>query len=159
MAVEDLLKAKREEILRVCAKYGAYNVRVFGSVARSEADERSDIDFLVEMEPGRSLFDLGGLQQELEQLLGCRVDVVTERGLEGRVRDQVLSEAVPLWESPRNGCATSSRPSPPLSATSTAEGADFEEAELLQPRFLRYAPIIGEVAPAFPDRLRSHLEE
>ena len=96
MAVEDLLKAKREEILRVCAKYGAYNVRVFGSVARSEADEQSDIDFLVEMEPGRSLFDLGGLQQELEQLLGCRVDVVTERGLKGRVRDQVLSEAVPL---------------------------------------------------------------
>jgi predicted nucleotidyltransferase len=159
MTLEDLLKAKREEILRVCAKYGARNVRVFGSVARSEADERSDIDFLVEMEPGRSLFDLGGLQQELEQLLGCRVDVVTERGLKGRVRDQVLSEAVPLWESPRNGCATSSRPSPPLSATSTAEGADFEEAELLQLRFLRYAPIIGEVAPAFPDRLRSHLEE
>ena len=159
MAVEALLKAKREEILAVCAKYGARNVGVFGSVARSEADEQSDIDFLVEMEPGRSLFDLGGLQQELEQLLGCRVDVVTERGLKGRVRDQVLSEAVPLWESPRNGCATSSRPSPPLSATSTAEGADFEEAELLQLRFLRYAPIIGEVAPAFPDRLRSHLEE
>jgi predicted nucleotidyltransferase len=159
MAVEALLKAKREEILAVCAKYGARNVRLFGSVARSEADERSDIDFLVEMEPGRSLFDLGGLQQELEQLLGCRVDVMTERGLKGRVRDQVLSEAVPLWESPRNGCATSSRPSPPLSATSTAEGADFEEAELLQLRFLRYAPIIGEVAPAFPDRLRSRLEE
>jgi predicted nucleotidyltransferase len=96
MAVDDLLKAKREEILRVCAEYGAYNVRVFGSVARSEADEQSDIDFLVEMEPGRSLLDLGGLQHELEQLLSWRVDVVTERGLKGRVRDQVLSEAVPL---------------------------------------------------------------
>jgi predicted nucleotidyltransferase len=96
MAVDHLLKAKREEILRVCAEYGAYNVRVFGSVARSEADEQSDIDFLVEMEPGRSLLDLGGLQHELEQLLSWRVDVVTERGLKGRVRDQVLSEAVPL---------------------------------------------------------------
>jgi predicted nucleotidyltransferase len=96
MAVEDLLKAKREEILRVCAKYGARNVRVFGSVARSEADEQSDIDFLVELEPGRTLFDLGGLQYDLEQLLGCWVDVVTERGLKPRVRERVLREALPL---------------------------------------------------------------
>jgi hypothetical protein len=96
MAVEDLLKAKREEILRVCAKYGAYNVRVFGSVARSEADEQSDIDFLVELEPGRTLFDLGGLQYDLEHLLGCRVDVVTERGLKPRIRERVLREAVSL---------------------------------------------------------------
>jgi predicted nucleotidyltransferase len=96
MAVEDLLRAKREEILRVCAKYGAYNVRVFGSVARSEADEQSDLDFLVELEPGRSLFDLGGLQYDLEQLLGSRVDVVTERGLKPRIRERVLREAVPL---------------------------------------------------------------
>ena len=96
MALEALLKAKREEILRVCAKHGARNVRVFGSVARGEADGASDIDFLVEMEPGRSLFDLGGLQYELEQLLGCAVDVVTERGLKPRIRDRVLREAVPL---------------------------------------------------------------
>jgi predicted nucleotidyltransferase len=96
MTLEDLLKAKREEILRVCARYGAYNVRVFGSVARSEADEQSDIDFLVELEPGRTLFDLGGLQYDLEQLLGCPVDVVTERGLKPRMRERVLREAVPL---------------------------------------------------------------
>ncbi len=96
MTREELLKAKREEILRVCAKYGARNVRVFGSVARGEADEASDIDFLVEMEAGRSLFDLGGLQYELEHLLGCPVDVVTERGLKARIRDRVLREAAPL---------------------------------------------------------------
>jgi hypothetical protein len=96
MTLEDLLKAKREEILRVCAKYGACNVRVFGSVARSEADEQSDIDFLVELEPGRTLFDLGGLQYDLEQLLGCPVDVVTERGLKPRMRERVLREAVLL---------------------------------------------------------------
>jgi predicted nucleotidyltransferase len=96
MTLEELLKAKREEILRVCARYGAYNVRVFGSVARSEADEQSDIDFLVELEPGRTLFDLGGLQYDLEQLLGCPVDVVTERGLKPRMRERVLREAVPL---------------------------------------------------------------
>jgi predicted nucleotidyltransferase len=96
MTLEELLKTKQEEILRVCAKYGAHNVRVFGSVARGEADELSDIDFLVELEPGRSLFDLGGLQYDLERLLGCRVDVVTERGLKPRIRERVLREAVPL---------------------------------------------------------------
>lgn len=96
MTLEELLKAKREEILRVCAKYGARNVRVFGSVVRGEADEQSDVDFLVELEPGRTLFDLGGLQYDLEQLLRCRVDVVTERGLKPRIRERVLREAVPL---------------------------------------------------------------
>ncbi len=96
MSVEQLLKAKRAEILQIAAKHGARNVRVFGSVARGEADEQSDIDFLVEMNPGRSLFDLGGLQYELEHLLGCPVDVVTERGLKARIRERVLREAVPL---------------------------------------------------------------
>lgn len=96
MTLEELLKAKREEVLKVCANYGAHNVRVFGSVARGKADEQSDIDFLVQLEPGRTLFDLGGLQYDLEQLLGCRVDVVTERGLKPRIRERVLQEAVPL---------------------------------------------------------------
>ena len=96
MRPSKLLHEKREDILRICAQYGALNVRVFGSVARGEADEQSDLDFLVEMEPGRSLFDLGGLQFELERLLGCPVDVVTERGLKVRIRDRVLQEAVPL---------------------------------------------------------------
>lgn len=96
MTVDELLKSRREEILRIAAKHGARNVRVFGSVIREEADEQSDIDFLVELEPGRSLLDLGGLQYELEHLLGCRVDVVTERGLKARIRDRVLREAVPV---------------------------------------------------------------
>jgi len=96
MTLEETLRAKREDILHLCAKYGARNVRVFGSVARGEADEGSDLDLLVELEPGRTLFDLGGLQYELEQLLGRRVDVVTERGLKRRIRERVLREAVPL---------------------------------------------------------------
>lgn len=96
MAYGELLKKKREEILGIAAKYGARNVRVFGSVARGEADEASDIDFLVEMEAGRSLLDLGGLQAELEEILGCRVDVVTEKGLKARIRSRVLGEAVPV---------------------------------------------------------------
>jgi predicted nucleotidyltransferase len=96
MEVEKLVQEKRAEILRVCARHGARNVRVFGSLARGEADHASDIDLLVELEPGRSLLDLGGLQYELERLLGCRVDVVTERGLKQRIRERVLKEAVPL---------------------------------------------------------------
>lgn len=94
MTTEQLVKRKREEILRVSAQHGAGNVRIFGSVARGEADEASDIDFLVEMEPGRSLLDLGGLQVELESLLGRPVDVVTVRGLKARIRSTVLREAV-----------------------------------------------------------------
>jgi len=90
------LKERRKEILQVAAKYGARNVRVFGSVARGEADALSDIDFLVEMEPGRSLLDLGGLQAELETVMGRPVDVVTEKGLKSRIRGRVLAEAVPV---------------------------------------------------------------
>jgi predicted nucleotidyltransferase len=96
MRLDELLKEKRDEVLRFAAKYGARNIRVFGSLARGEADEKSDIDFLVEMEPGTSLLDLGGLQYELETLLRCRVDVVTERGLKRRIRERVLQEAVPI---------------------------------------------------------------
>lgn len=96
MTAEELLKTKRQEILRVAAQYGARNVRVFGSVARGEADDRSDIDLLVDMEPGRSLLDLGGLQYELERLFGRPVDVVTERGLKARIRDRILREAIPV---------------------------------------------------------------
>lgn len=90
------LRENREEILQVAAKHGARTVRVFGSVARGEADEASDLDLLVEMEPGRSLLDLGGLLMELQDLLGCSVDVVTEKGLRERIRDRVLKEAVAL---------------------------------------------------------------
>jgi predicted nucleotidyltransferase len=96
MAPGQLLKQHRDEILRLAARYGAGNVRVFGSVARSEADEQSDIDLLVDLQAGRSLFDLGGLQYELEQLLGRPVDVLTQRGLKSRIRERVLREAVAL---------------------------------------------------------------
>ncbi len=96
MGIEELLREKREEILQIAARHGARNVRVFGSVARGEADERSDIDFLVEMERGRSLFDLGGLLVDLQDLLGQEVDVITVGGLRERMRDRVLREAVSL---------------------------------------------------------------
>jgi hypothetical protein len=93
MNMETLLKEKRQEILRLAAKHGAHNVRIFGSVARGEADAQSDVDFLVEMETDRSLLDLGGLLMDLQDLLECEVDVVTEAGLRKRIRQQMLNEA------------------------------------------------------------------
>ena len=94
--MQDLLRRNRDEILRLAAAHGARNIRVFGSVARGEADEESDVDFLVDLEPGRSLLDLGGLLMDMRDLLGRRVDVVTEKGLRPRIRDRVFREAVPL---------------------------------------------------------------
>jgi predicted nucleotidyltransferase len=96
MPLQELIRVRREDILHTAARYGASNVRIFGSVARGNPDEQSDIDFLVDMEAGRSLFDLGGLLTDLENLLGCSVDVVTEKGLRDRIRMQVLKEAIPL---------------------------------------------------------------
>ena len=84
----------RAEILAAAARHGATNVRVFGSVARGDADATSDVDFLVDFEPGRSLLDLAGLLVDLEDLLGHPVDVVTEPGLKARIRQRVLADAV-----------------------------------------------------------------
>ena len=96
MDMNTLLQQKREEILCIAARHGARTVRVFGSVARGEAGPESDVDFLVELEPGRSLLDHAALLLDLEQLLGCKVDVATERSLKERMRGRVLREAVPL---------------------------------------------------------------
>ncbi len=90
------LANKREEILRIAAQYGASNVRIFGSVARGEELPTSDVDLLVDFEAGRSLLDLSGLVLDLQDLLGCKVDVVTEKGLHWYIRDRVLQEAVAL---------------------------------------------------------------
>ncbi len=96
MGIEELLKDRREDILRIAAQHGAHNVRVFGSIARGEARPDSDVDLLVEMESGRSLLDLGGLLMDLQALLGREVDVVTDKGLRDRIRTRVLQEAKPL---------------------------------------------------------------
>lgn len=94
--INDILKSKREEILRLAAKRGARNVRIFGSVARGEATPTSDVDFLVDMESDRSLLDMGGLLMDLQKLLDRKVDIVTERALHWYIRDRVLAEAKPL---------------------------------------------------------------
>lgn len=91
-----LLKQKRDAIMVLAKKYGVYNIRVCGSVARGEDTALSDIDLLVEMEQGRSLLSLGAFLMDLQDLLGCKVDVLMEQGLKKRVLERVLKEAIPL---------------------------------------------------------------
>ena|SRR5690242_16516190 len=92
----ELLRDNREEIQRIAAKHGAYNVRVFGSFARGEAGPQSDLDLLISVGSKTTPWFPGGLVSDLEQLLGRRVDVLTENGLSSLIRDRVLNEAVPL---------------------------------------------------------------
>jgi predicted nucleotidyltransferase len=97
MGVLSELVTHNSEVIRdIAARHGARNVRVFGSQARGEPGPASDIDLLVDFEPGRSLFDLIDLKEALETRLGCQVDIVTERALNPRLSDAILQEAVPL---------------------------------------------------------------
>lgn len=95
MSVHDIRK-KKKTIFDLCRQYGVTRIRIFGSVARGEEDNNSDIDFLVDLEPGRSLFDLGGLQMALQELLGRKVDVVTPAGIRQSLQERILSEVVDL---------------------------------------------------------------
>jgi predicted nucleotidyltransferase len=92
----ETLRQQRKEIQAAASRHGARNLRVFGSAARGEDQISSDVDLLVEFEPGRGLLSHAALIRELEQLLGCRVDVVSRGGLKRRLRARVLEEAVPL---------------------------------------------------------------
>ncbi len=96
MGIVELLREKREEVLRVAAQHGAYNVRVFGSVARGETSPESDVDLLVSMKSGKTLLDFIALWQDLEQILDCKVDVISEGGVSPYLRERILAEAVPL---------------------------------------------------------------
>ena len=96
MNLEQLIREKNTDIKAIAAKHGAKNIRLFGSVIRGEAGQDSDIDFLVDTEPSTSSWFPAGLVLDLEDILGCRVDIVTERGLNPYIREHVLNEAVPL---------------------------------------------------------------
>ena len=96
MGFEQILKQKRDDILKIASRYGARKVRVFGSVIRGEDRPDSDVDFLVELEENRSLMDLGGLLMDLQKLLGRNVDIVTEKGLHWYIKDRVIQEAKPI---------------------------------------------------------------
>ena len=90
------LRRQKDRIVALAERHGAHNVRVFGSVARGQANPGSDVDLVVDFERGRSLMDHGELMMDLEEVLGCRVEVVSERGLRDRFRARVLADAVPL---------------------------------------------------------------
>ena len=105
------LVGRRAEILAIAARHGARNVRVFGSVARGDAGPASDVDLLVEFQPGTGLLSHAALIRELEQVLGCKVDVASQNGLKARIRSRVLEEAVPLGETTPSASGTSSTPS------------------------------------------------
>ena len=92
----ELLQNRREDIQRIAAKHGAYNIRIFGSVARGEAGVESDVDFLIEKGPTTSSWFPAGLVLDLEELLGRRVEIVTEKALNPYLRERVLREAIPL---------------------------------------------------------------
>jgi predicted nucleotidyltransferase len=96
VTLETLRVEWREEILRLAERHGARSLRVFGSVARGEANENSDLDLLVAWEPGRSLLDHAGLVQDLQELLGVKVHLGTEKSLHWYVRDRILREATSL---------------------------------------------------------------
>jgi predicted nucleotidyltransferase len=96
VSIRQLLQTKRKKILQIAARHGARKVRVFGSVARGEARRGSDIDFLVEMDEGRSLLDHAALILDLERLLKHQVDVASERGLRQPIRKEVLRDAIAL---------------------------------------------------------------
>jgi hypothetical protein len=93
MGTGQLLRLHRSSILQLAARHGASRVRVFGSVARGEENPDSDVDFLVDFEPGRSLLDLVGLEQDLAELLDRKVDVVVDGGLSPYMEEQILAEA------------------------------------------------------------------
>jgi len=96
MTINQLLREKRVEVERIAAKHGARNVRIFGSMARGEARPDSDLDLLVDTGPETSPWFPAGLVLDLEEILGCRVEIVTEKGLSPYLKDRVLEEAVPL---------------------------------------------------------------
>jgi len=91
-----MLRERRDDILRIARRHGAFNVRLFGSVARGDDRSDSDLDVLVELEPGRSLVDRIALKQDLEDLLGREIDVVTEKSLHPQIRENVRQEAILL---------------------------------------------------------------
>lgn len=96
MRPSEILREKREDVLKIAEKYGLQNLRVFGSVARGEDDEKSDLDLLASFKPGFTLFDHIDVMNELIIVLGCKVDIVSEEGVKKRIRERIVLEAKPI---------------------------------------------------------------
>lgn len=109
MTGKELVENKRDEIQAIAERHGVRRLRLFGSVARGESKPAGDVDFLVYLEEGRSLLDQAALLVDLQDLLGVKVDVVSEGGINPRMRERILREAVPLWKATARDCLTSAR--------------------------------------------------
>lgn len=96
MSLKNALKQRRGEIIKIADRYGVHNIRIFGSVEKETERPDSDVDFLVDLDKGRSLLDIGGMVFDLQQLLGRKVDIVTEKGLHWYIKETILNEAKPL---------------------------------------------------------------
>jgi len=96
MLTREDIRSRRDAILEIAGRYGAHDVRIFGSVARGDAKHGSDLDLIVRFEPGRSLLDHGGLIMDLRELLNIKVDVIDEEAMRDRFRNHVMREAIPL---------------------------------------------------------------
>lgn len=149
MDIDTLLHDKRDEILAIAARHGASNVRVFGSVARHEARPDSDIDMLVELEPGRTLLDHAGLIIDLESLLGCKVDVATERALKPHIRERVLLEATPAMRRDAARLRDILMAIERITSETRAGRATFDTDEKTRVWVIYHLQLIGEAAGAF----------
>jgi predicted nucleotidyltransferase len=167
MAIDDLRRQKREEILRITVKHGARNVHVFGSASRGEAGEGSEVDLLVEFEPGRTLLDRAGLVVELGDLLGRKVDVVTKGGLYWLLRRPILRRARPLTAKREGPAAGAKKPHVYLARIReciekiegfTANWRErFFQGAMVQDAVLRNLDVIGEASAKGPnDDSRAH---
>jgi predicted nucleotidyltransferase len=167
MANDDLLRERREEILRIAAKFGARNLRVFGSVARGEAGDESDADLLVELERGRTLLDQAGLVVELEELLGRKVDVVTECGLCWLLRRPILRRPRPLTAKREGPAAVAKKPHvypvrireciEKIEGSTANRRERFFQGAMAHDTVLRNLDVIGEASAKGPnDDSRAH---
>ena len=153
------LHARRDEILAIAANHGARNVRVFGSVARGEARPDSDIDILVDMEPGRSLFDLGGLLVDLQRLLEVDVDVVTEKGLRPRDSRRGAAGGGATVRSDRERLLDIVEAIEKIEQRVSRDLDEFAEDEMQQVWVIHHLQIIGEAASRLSEELRSRHPE
>jgi uncharacterized protein len=148
MTFQELFAGKREEILLIAARHGARNVRIFGSVARAEAGPDSDVDVLVDMETGRSLFDLGGLLMELQDLLGCRVDVLDRAGIAPAHSRARTARGSLVMRDDRERLLDIQEAIERIEKYAARGRETFERDELIQTWVLHNLQILGEAARA-----------
>jgi uncharacterized protein with HEPN domain len=160
MNLNYLVRLKRKEIYTIATRYGAYNIRLFGSVARKDADDQSDIDFLVDLEKGKSLFDLGGLLMDLEELLGTNVDVVTKKKSTKRYSTTNSKGIHSFMREPKERLKHILEAIEKIEKYAFKGKIEFLENELIQNWIVHHLQINGEACYALPESFlqnKSHI--